>query len=203
MQAAYKVASDEERLPTVKEIVNISIPYREAVIEELFRCSKTEAAISRTATVDTQLLGCHIPKGTEVFFMSNGPSTFSGSFPINEKLRTQGCVKENPCSWDPKKMYDFDPERWLREDNGKQVFDSGAGPMLTFGLGDVSIGMRLDVTFTSIATYGVLFFPYVKHSTIGKRPSNNILAIQDNVLALADGGIELDKLLRLYKWPDR
>ena len=138
LQTAYGTAWSERRLPTVKEIVNISIPYRDAVVEELFRCSKTEAAISRTATVDTQILGCHIPKGTEVFFMSNGPSTFSGSFAINEKFRTPGCVKESPCDWDPSRMHDFDPDRWLKVEDGHPVFDAGAGPLLTFGLGGKS-----------------------------------------------------------------
>ncbi|KAI1135154.1 cytochrome P450 monooxygenase, partial [Hypoxylon sp. FL0543] len=140
LRASYPDAAKERRPPTIREITNITAHYRDAVMEEVFRCSQTEAAISRTAVEDTQILGHHIPKGTEVFFMSNGPSTHSPAFHIDESLRTPACsaAKDHLAwTWDPKTMAVFDPERWLSvNESGQKVFNPANGPLLTFGLGE-------------------------------------------------------------------
>ncbi|KAH8603176.1 cytochrome P450 [Bisporella sp. PMI_857] len=138
LQFAHADAVVEKRQPTAQEITNTTIHYRDAVVEEIFRCSLTEAAIGRTAVVDTKILGHHIPKGTEVFFMGNGLSLFSAAFHIDDSQRSQAyfAIKEKVCSWDPENMVIFNPDRWLTEEDGQKVFDAAAGPLLTFGLGE-------------------------------------------------------------------
>lgn len=140
LRSAHPVAVAENRKPTAQEIAKTSIPYRDAVQEECLRCSLTEPSVVRKATVDTDILGCRIPKGTDVFFMGNGPSIFSPAFHIDDSLRSQGALaaKERIGSWDPEDMAMFNPERWLvepSEGGEEKEFSAAAGPLLTFGLG--------------------------------------------------------------------
>ncbi|KAL7940528.1 cytochrome P450 [Trichoderma barbatum] len=139
LRAVYPEADAEKRYPTVHEINSITSHYRDATIEEIIRFSRTESALARTAMADVELLGHRIPKGTEVFFMGNGPSFFTPEFQIRDSLRSQsylsGKDKDKSSHWDPKHLDVFDPERWLIDENGQKVFNSTAGPLLTFGLG--------------------------------------------------------------------
>lgn len=140
LHAHHAEALAEKRLPTFQEINTTTIHYRDAVIEEILRCSDTEYGGIRTALVDADVLGYRIPKGTEVFLMGNGPSVFSPEFEIDDSLRTQSCIesKDKIGVWKHKGMADFDPERWMVDDKatGQKVFDPSAGPLLTFGLGE-------------------------------------------------------------------
>lgn len=74
-------------MPTVQEIVHSETPYLDATIEEFHRLGGTAPAIMRVALQvsdqgqyvqdrdadqcykDTQILGHHIPKGTDVFMV--------------------------------------------------------------------------------------------------------------------------------------
>ena len=139
LQAAHTAALAGKRQPTVQEITGSVIHYRDAVVEESIRCSLTESAIIRTAMKDVNLLGYHIPKGTEVFFMGNGPSIFTPAFEIDNSRRnpTYFSTNDRIGSWKATGMADFHPERWLVDDGrGNKVFDAAAGPLLTFGLGE-------------------------------------------------------------------
>ena len=116
------------------------LPYLEAAIEEIVRLSGTSDSIQRVATMDTQVLGCHIPKGTEVWMLGMGPSMVEPSFQIADSLRSASSKKVSAegrvRAWDESTdMAAFTPERWLKIENGKEVFDALAGPLLTFGLG--------------------------------------------------------------------
>lgn len=138
--SALPIAAAEKRNPSAQEITKAHIPYLDAFMEELFRCALTAEAIIRVATVDTQVLGHRIPKGTDVFFMNCGPSIHSEAFKIDEKLRSPSCraAEGRIGAWDPEDVGSFKPERWLvpsKEEDGKVVFDQTAGPHLTFGLG--------------------------------------------------------------------
>ncbi|EHK22077.1 uncharacterized protein TRIVIDRAFT_53690 [Trichoderma virens Gv29-8] len=138
LHTAHSNAVSEKRLPTYQEILNSPVHYRDAVVEEIFRCSLTEAAVTRTSIRDTEILGHFVPKDTEVFFMCNGPSIFSAAFPIDDAVRSTSSQegKDQACHWDPTKMAVFDPERWLIEENGQIIFDHSAGPLLIFSLGE-------------------------------------------------------------------
>jgi cytochrome P450 len=108
------------------------------VVEEILRCSITEALAVRTAVVDVQVLGHHIPKGTEVFLMGNGPSIFSPEFHIDDMLRTKSGLesKDKVGTWHHGDMGTFNPDRWLMDQAGSKIFNRSAGPLLTFGLGE-------------------------------------------------------------------
>ena len=71
LQAHFKSASREKRAPTAQEIATADIPYFEAVIEEIHRCGHTAPAMVRRTTCDTTILGYPVPKGTDVFLVSN------------------------------------------------------------------------------------------------------------------------------------
>src|SRR6266487_4775391 len=88
IRAAHTYAFSENRRPSAQEIVEIKIPYLDAAIEEIIRTSLTASGVSRQAMVDTEVLGYHIPKGTDVFFMGNGPDFFQPAFPVNEEVRS-------------------------------------------------------------------------------------------------------------------
>ncbi|KAK0106349.1 hypothetical protein ONS96_003985 [Cadophora gregata f. sp. sojae] len=136
--SGHATAVSEKRKPTAAEIAKISIPYLDATQEEIVRCSLTEAGVVRTATADVELLGKIIPKGTDVFFMGNGPSIFSPAFQIDDSLRSPTALsaKERIGSWDPSDMAKFHPERWLVDgEKGGKEFSGAAGPLLTFGMG--------------------------------------------------------------------
>jgi cytochrome P450 len=137
IRSALADVAAEKRNPTAQEITKMTIPYMDAVMEEIFRCSLTEAVVARTAVVDVEVLGHRIPKGMDVFFMGNGPSVFSPAFQIDDSLRSPSALaaKNRVGTWNPDDMADFKPERWLVEEDGKKVFDAAAGPLLTFGLG--------------------------------------------------------------------
>ena len=95
----------------------------------------------RQATRDTVLLGHHIPKGTEVFVLSNGPDFFTPGFSVAEDKRSassQEAFRDGRTygAWRSEDMAAFKPERWLvRQDNGELAFNKMAGLHLTFGLG--------------------------------------------------------------------
>jgi cytochrome P450 len=138
---------EEGRLPSVDEIAQTSIPYLDAVQEEIFRKSLTSAFAIRTATVDTTILGHFVPKGTHVFLLVNGASFLEPSFDIPESRRSDSSRNTNTKigEWDASDIGEFKPERWLvKEVGGQEVFNSAAGPQQLFGAGPRSCyGRRL------------------------------------------------------------
>ncbi|KAJ0160596.1 Cytochrome P450 3A24 [Colletotrichum tanaceti] len=126
--------------PPVAEILKAPIPYLDAVIEEILRCCKTLPIMTREASVDTQILGTAIPKGTMVMFLAHGPGYLHPAVPVDETKRTESgkSAQRRIGTWDPEDVADFVPERWLRRDaegGGREVFDTNAGPIMTFGYG--------------------------------------------------------------------
>ena len=136
------IAKEEDRLFTFEEIRHAKLPYFDAVIEEMLRINAV--TVTREAMCDTTILGCPIKKGTQVFFVSNGPGFLSPSFAVDDSKRseTSRAAKLN-ATWDETQdLTLFDPERWLvRKDDGGGLleddvdFDGAAGPQLVFGLG--------------------------------------------------------------------
>ncbi|KAL9004070.1 MAG: hypothetical protein Q9188_003105 [Gyalolechia gomerana] len=135
-------AKEENRIFTLEEIRRAKLPYLDAVVEEMLRINAV--TVTREALCDATILGCPIKKGTQVFFVSNGPGFLSPSIPIDDSKRSQSsrAAKIN-ASWDETRdLTLFDPERWLvRKNNGDGLveedvdFDGAAGPQLVFGLG--------------------------------------------------------------------
>ncbi|XP_044721526.1 cytochrome p450 domain-containing protein [Hirsutella rhossiliensis] len=142
LHQTLSTAKAEKRLFTFEEIRHAKLPYLDAVIEEMLRINAVP--VTREALCDTTILGCPIQKGTQVFFMSNGPGFLSPSFPIDESKRseTSRSAKLNATWNETQDLTRFDPDRWLvRKNDGEGLladdvdFDGGAGPQLVFGAG--------------------------------------------------------------------
>lgn len=128
--------------PTPEQIVNLSLPYLDAVIEEIIRCSQTASIVVRKAVHDTQLLGHHIPKGVDVYFLTNGPgyiapNDLNDKIPESVRSLTSRESKDRAIpTWDSADVSDFRPDRWIKENNeGLQSFNNQAGPVMQFGAG--------------------------------------------------------------------
>ncbi|KAL4878061.1 cytochrome P450 monooxygenase [Aspergillus karnatakaensis] len=142
LKSGFQAAIRERRAPTVEEIVESNIPYLDATISEIFRCSSVAISVEREAMVDTELLGYAIPKGTVVVCLMTGPSMTTPAFEIPSSKRrpaNRAVLKDQDHirSWDAKDIGEFNPGRWLGTDaEGKaEQFLPNAGPLLTFGLG--------------------------------------------------------------------
>lgn len=138
--------------PTAAQLVAARLPYLDAVVQELMRCSGTASGAVRTATRDAQLLGHRIPAGAEVFLMSNGPGymtpgAVNGRIP--EAARSPSSREHKARAlpdWDPRDIGAFRPERWIKtagtqaggggaDGPGGEAFDARAGPSMQFGQG--------------------------------------------------------------------
>lgn len=137
----------------MEEIINIPVPYLDAVVEEILRLSIVAAGVVRKALADTEILGFRIPKDTTVFCLPNGPGVLSPAFEIEEGRRHPAARKGKSGlrvgEWEREGMRDFLPERWLEPEeedhDDKRVdvedvdrgwkFNANAGPMMSFGLG--------------------------------------------------------------------
>ncbi|KUI61652.1 Cytochrome P450 4V2 [Cytospora mali] len=135
LQTAFSAARGERRLPTVEEITRTSVPYLEATMEEILRMGNTVPIVDREALQDTTLLGHHVPKGTQILFLSTGPSLLTPAFDIDDSKRSPQARQSKTRAWSDEDIGLFKPERWLAEDNGVEVFDSQAGPAMPFSLG--------------------------------------------------------------------
>lgn len=139
LQIAHATAFVERRSLTIQEITGTSIPYLDAVMEEILRCAGTISILERQCTQDTTVLGHPVPKGTTVLMFNRGPSYTEQGFEIDESIRSPSCqtaAKEFGIrTWESKNMDKFSPERWLRKEGDEHVFDATAGPTLPFGLG--------------------------------------------------------------------
>lgn len=152
-------AASEHRQPTIVELTRTSIPLLDATVEEIFRLAPTLPIVNRETVHDGSLvLGHPLPKGTNIFFISNGPSYVMPAFQIDESLRSADVKAGNAATrfgaWRNEGVEAFVPERWLRlpgqdgrtlmEMGGDEVdvtdpacvvFDATAGPLGGFGHG--------------------------------------------------------------------
>jgi hypothetical protein len=139
LRSGYRRALQEGECPTVEDITGTSIPYLDAVISEVLRCSIGAVAAIRVAKVDTQILGYPIPKGTDVFLMNNGPGKLMEPIDVPESRRSPSSqeAKDRTGAWDPSDIASFRPERWLvtDESSGGDRFNPLAGPAHPFGAG--------------------------------------------------------------------
>jgi hypothetical protein len=138
LRDAIPTAAAEGRQPSYVEITNSKMPYLDAVIEEMLRCGGTAAAQARQCLFETELLGVRLPKGTNVLFMTNGPSFVSPPMAVDERLRSQSCqeAKDKIGEWDSQDLSEFKPERWLSTDReGRVDINWQAGPNAQFGGG--------------------------------------------------------------------
>ncbi|KAK7927713.1 cytochrome P450, partial [Apiospora marii] len=140
LEKAFPVVQDGQ-LPTVEAILDADIPYLDAAMEETLRISSI-STVARQAVVDTEILGCKIPKGTQIAtqnLLYERPvavpeeSRSETSRAAHSAKRTRGGY-DGPAGDDLK---DFVPERWLvpGDKDGQMVFDAYALPRTAFGDG--------------------------------------------------------------------
>ncbi|KAK3331867.1 cytochrome P450 [Cercophora scortea] len=133
----------QELLLLLIAILDTDVPYLDAFIEETLRAAATAAITARIAVVDTEILGCRIPAGTNVLL--NTRVLEKPSHTVDEDMRSPtsrtaqtkrargGLDGESGLNLDV-----FEPRRWLVKDEaheGKEVFDKNALPSLVFGGG--------------------------------------------------------------------
>ncbi|KAJ6784452.1 hypothetical protein PWT90_09721 [Aphanocladium album] len=171
LHRGFHSAHVEKRMPTAQEIMSTSIPYLDAVMEELLRVGNASALGAREALCDTTIMGCRIPKGTTVIYRTVGHGLLEPSFEVDENLRTPTSQRDQQTgktpAWHNATITMFRPERWLKHqstmetqqgasvdekssaaevmwDDPSATFDSNAGPINTFGKGPRScFGRRL------------------------------------------------------------
>lgn len=141
LHSSFPQALQEKRAPTYQELAKAQIPYLDAVVEEVLRHANTIDFVVRQALEDTTVLGCQIPKGTDVFLMANGAGYLKPNMNVPDLVRSPGARrgegKALTGTWDDKDIGAFRPERWLKVGPGSSAvtFDSRSGPQLAFGLG--------------------------------------------------------------------
>ncbi|KAK6068440.1 Cytochrome P450 1A1-like protein 1 [Seiridium cupressi] len=125
-------------VPTSQEIVDTHIPYVEAFIAENHRFAVTISCMIRHTIKDAVVLGHVIPKGSDIFCLTNGPSYQSPSAAVDESLRSKSSqeAKDKFGVWDEANVSEFRPERWLEmQPDGELRFNPFAGPSNPFGVG--------------------------------------------------------------------
>ncbi|KAL4960172.1 cytochrome P450 [Aspergillus stella-maris] len=142
LKASFQEALTAKRTPSLQEMIAADIPYLDATIEEIIRCSAATVAIDREALVDTTILGHAIPKGTVVTYLIKGPSMTNPSLPTHT-TPTSKDLEARLCAWDATDIGTFNPARWLGSVDGEEEqFVPTAGPQLTFGLGTRGCSVR-------------------------------------------------------------
>jgi cytochrome P450 len=140
LRTEVEAAFSQSKTPSLDQILDTNIPYLDAVCEESLRLAGTSKGNLRQAVIDTEILGCRIPKGAEVLL----------NLHINHPLLPVDDLKRSPSS---KAAIDkhgyrlsdtitsslslFDPTRWLTRDQStdSDVFNPYAVPSLAFGGG--------------------------------------------------------------------
>lgn len=134
LQANLVEATQENRLPTVDEILNTKLTYLDAVLEEVLRL-RAAMLVPRDAIRDTQLLGHRIPKGTSILLVCQGPDFSPSSTSAYWQETKADAARQFPRT-DSKGPGHFDPDRWMaKKENGELEFDGSTYPQLGFGLG--------------------------------------------------------------------
>jgi cytochrome P450 len=143
LQQAYAPALAQRRNPTQEEITKSHIPYLDAFIEEVLRCDSPSPFVIKETLTDMPILGAVVPKGSMLFFPLFGRSINEPAYAIPESIRSDTSQKHcsmTPLDWSGSEFapHEFHVERWLRNDpsTGSVVFDSKAGPFMTFGTGN-------------------------------------------------------------------
>ncbi|WYZ35700.1 hypothetical protein EsH8_X_000347 [Colletotrichum jinshuiense] len=141
LRAEFPQCAKEKRSPTYQELSKAQIPYLDAVVEEVLRHANPIAFVVRQALQETTVLGRHIPKGTNVFLMANGPGYLEPNMAIEDTIRSSGARRSQGKGltgiWDDDDITSFRPERWLKTNSNtdSETFDPMSGPTLAFGLG--------------------------------------------------------------------
>jgi cytochrome P450 len=138
LRESHERAHRNGGLPSAQEMAQVDVPYLEAFIQEVHRVGNSVSSIVRVTTKDAVVLGHVIPKGTDVFMLTNGPSYKTPPLKIEETIRSK-TSRENRRKfgvWDEETIGKFIPERWLAtNDKGDIFFNPSAGYTHPYGVG--------------------------------------------------------------------
>lgn len=138
LREVHERAHRNGALPSAQEIAQADVPYLEAFIQEVHRVGNSVSSIVRITTKDVVVLGHVIPKGTDVFMLTNGPSYKSLPLDVEETIRSKTSRenKEKFGVWDGETIGKFIPERWpAKTEQGEIVFNPSAGYTHPYGVG--------------------------------------------------------------------
>ncbi|KAJ4248476.1 hypothetical protein NW762_012813 [Fusarium torreyae] len=141
LRNVFPDAAQDKRSLSYQELSGANIPYLDGVVDEVLRHSNSIGFVARQAQHDTTVLGHHIPKGTNIWLMANGPGYLEPNMSLDDQQRSLGARKESKSAltglWDDNDIAKFLPERWLEldPDTGVEKYNSMAGPSLPFGMG--------------------------------------------------------------------
>ncbi|KAF4455710.1 hypothetical protein F53441_2027 [Fusarium austroafricanum] len=141
LQEAFPDVARDARSLTYQELSSANIPYLDAVVDEVLRYGNPVGFLARQAQCDTTVLGHHIPRGTNVWIMANGPGYLEPNLMMDDTQRSLGARRDSKSTltgiWDDKDISKFKPERWLERDpdTESERYNSMAGPSLPFGMG--------------------------------------------------------------------
>lgn len=82
LRDAFPSALQEGKPPSANDITKARIPYLDAFIDEVLRHSGGRPTNVRVAISDTEILGYHIPEGTDVFIWSIYPPRLYRACPL-------------------------------------------------------------------------------------------------------------------------
>ncbi|KAK6210825.1 hypothetical protein LQW54_005873 [Pestalotiopsis sp. IQ-011] len=134
------MAALSSKEPSIESILGTDIPYLDATCDEGFRLSGVAKGNLRQAIVDTEILGCKIPKGAEIFMnyhinqapvdvdeSKRTPSSKAAASKFGDGIH--GTPGRDPGA--------FEPRRWLvtNEKTGAEAFNPYALPSLAYGGG--------------------------------------------------------------------
>ncbi|KAK1598456.1 cytochrome P450 [Colletotrichum navitas] len=89
LRLAYSEADEQDRQPTLDEMVKTQVPYLDAFIEETLRICSPAGAIAKEALCDMTVFGHVIPKGTLIVFMLAGPTINMPGAEVEETERSE------------------------------------------------------------------------------------------------------------------
>ncbi|KAH9905754.1 cytochrome P450 [Xylariomycetidae sp. FL2044] len=140
LRAVLNAAFPDPAHLTADDILNTEIPYLDGVCEESFSLAGTAKGNLRQAIVDTEILGCRIPKGTEIFMnyhIDRAPVAIEESRRTSSSQATAAKRGDGFQGNPGRDLGSFEPRRWLAKDEktGKENFNAYALPQLAFGGG--------------------------------------------------------------------
>jgi cytochrome P450 len=124
-------------VPSASEIISTNIPYLDGTLEEILRFANTVPLLVRSATVDTTILGYHVPKGTHV--MCNA-QFMQEPLHVPDKARSPS----SKAAWDRRgtefatqHLHRFMPERWIKTTDGGlgEEFNPSSLTRMQFSIG--------------------------------------------------------------------
>ena len=184
LREALRATFGNNKTPSAQDIIKADIPYLDAYMAEVLRCSLVVGAVLRRCKTDTSILGFPIKKDALLLLMLNAETyMLQHDIEVAEEKRSETSkqyagVRGQNYRWAMDERRAFKPERWLHSnaanangiDEEVPVYDEHAGPTMPFALGPRGcFGKRLAMAKLKIdLTLLVLAFEFLEVKGKGK-----------------------------------